>query len=206
MARANSRSATQRFPSRRSQLAHAHLFGPPALIEGEDSALYYELLARISEFVTPRDIIEEILIVDIVNLQWEVMRYRRFKSEIMKLRKSAAVEHLPDLRYVAEQYFPEQSEEEVRDLFYDWVRQDPATGKKVDEIFAKLGLTRDALMAATLFETIGTIAIIEQWISSAEARRNSALRELGRHRTTLGQATRRAIENIEDARQEKDAA
>ena len=206
MARTNSRSATQRFPSRRSLLPHAHLFGPPALIEGEDAELYDELLAQISEFVTPRDIFEEMFVFDIVNLQWEVMRYRRHKSEIMKLKKFAAVEHLPDWRDVAGQHFPEQSEEEARDLFYAWVRQDPATAKKVDEIFSKVGITRDALMAATLFETIGTLAIIEEWISSAEARRNSAMRDLARHRTTLGQAIRRAFESIEDARQQKDAA
>jgi hypothetical protein len=36
-------------------------------------------------------------------------------------------------------------------------------------------------------------------LASAEARRNNALREIDRHRETLGAALRRAVDEIEDA-------
>ena len=84
-----------------------------------------------------------------------------------------------------------------------------STPAEVDEKFAQAGLTRQAVMAATLFKNIDVIARIEELIAMAEARRNSALRELDRHRAVLGQATRRAIEQIEqieDAKQKEKAA
>ena len=62
------------------------LFGPPPLIEGEDGAAYDELLARISAAVKPRDIIDEMLIADIVPLEWEVLRWRRLKWSLLQAR------------------------------------------------------------------------------------------------------------------------
>jgi hypothetical protein len=47
-------------------------FGPPPLIEGEDSAAYDELLARVSTAVKPADILEDIWVRDFVDLDSEV--------------------------------------------------------------------------------------------------------------------------------------
>ena len=55
------------------------IFGPPPLLEGEDSKAYDTLLARVSGAVKPKDIIEEIWVRDIVNLTWEILRLRRLK-------------------------------------------------------------------------------------------------------------------------------
>ena len=52
-------------PQRAGRLA---LFGPPPLLEGEDTAAYDDLLVRISGAVKPADIFEEIWIRDIVDL------------------------------------------------------------------------------------------------------------------------------------------
>src|SRR5260221_998271 len=43
-------------------------FGPPPLIDGENSAEYEELLGRVSATVKPADILEEIWVRDIVDL------------------------------------------------------------------------------------------------------------------------------------------
>ena len=55
------------------------LFGPPPLLEGEDPSAYDELLARISGAVKPADVLEEIWVSDVVNLTWEIFRWRRLK-------------------------------------------------------------------------------------------------------------------------------
>jgi hypothetical protein len=59
------------------------LFGPPPLLEGEDTAAYDELLVRISGAVKPADIFEEIWVRDIVDLVWEALRLRRLKANLM---------------------------------------------------------------------------------------------------------------------------
>src|SRR5436190_11103678 len=50
-------------PERAGRLA---LFGPPPLLEGEDTAAYDEFLVRISGAVKPADILEEIWVRDVV--------------------------------------------------------------------------------------------------------------------------------------------
>jgi hypothetical protein len=58
-------------------------FGPPPLIEGEDSAAYDELLARVSTAVKPADTLEDIWVRDVVDLAWDVFRLRRLKANLV---------------------------------------------------------------------------------------------------------------------------
>ena len=64
-------------PERAGRLA---LFGPPPLLEGEDTAAYDEFLVRISGAVKPTDIFEEIWIREIVEPRLGAFRLRRLKS------------------------------------------------------------------------------------------------------------------------------
>ena len=66
------------------QVQRLSLFGPPLLLEGEDAAAYDELLARMCAAVKPVDVIDEMLVADIVALQWEVLRWRRLKRTLMR--------------------------------------------------------------------------------------------------------------------------
>jgi hypothetical protein len=66
------------------QVRRLAVFGPPLLLEGEDAAAYDELLARVCAAVKPVDVIDEMLIADIVALEWEVLRWRRLKRTVMR--------------------------------------------------------------------------------------------------------------------------
>jgi hypothetical protein len=48
-------------------------FGPPPLLEGEDAALYDELVGRMCAAVKPVDIIDELYVADVVSLEWEII-------------------------------------------------------------------------------------------------------------------------------------
>ena len=54
-------------------------------------------------------------------------------------------------------------------------------------------------MAEALSIKIDLAEGIDRMLASNEARRNNALREIDRHRETLGSAVRQAIEEVEDA-------
>lgn len=60
------------------------LFGPPPVLGGEDVAVYEELSRRIYATVNPVDVIDEMLVADIVILEWEVLRWRRLKTNLMR--------------------------------------------------------------------------------------------------------------------------
>jgi hypothetical protein len=68
-----------------SKALSLRLFGSPPLFEGEDAAAYDELLARVSSAVNPSDVIEEIWVRDIVDLTWEIFRWRRLKAEVLAI-------------------------------------------------------------------------------------------------------------------------
>jgi hypothetical protein len=68
------------------------LFGPPPLLEGEDEAVYDELLGRVCAAVKPVDVIDEILMVDVVFLEWDVLRLRRWKTSLIRSLEVKALE------------------------------------------------------------------------------------------------------------------
>ena len=87
-----------------------------------------------------------------------------------------------------------------RDKLADsWTAGDDAARAKVDVILNKAGLTIDEATAKTLQDKLDSFERLDRMLASAEARRNNALREIDRHRDTLGGRVRRSIEEIEDA-------
>jgi hypothetical protein len=68
------------------------LFGHPNILGGEDAAAYEELLAHIRAAVTPRDIIDEMFIVDLVALEWTVLRWHRLKFSLIQMSGCKALE------------------------------------------------------------------------------------------------------------------
>ena len=76
---------------------------------------------------------------------------------------------------------------------------DTKTRKEFDEILKKAGLGMEDVMAEALSSKIDSFERIDRMLASSEARRNNALREIDRHRSTLGAAVRQAIDEVEDA-------
>ena len=68
------------------------LFGPPQLLQGENPEEYAELLARITAAANPLDAIEEIFVDDVTRLQWEILRWQRLKTSLIKKATSKALE------------------------------------------------------------------------------------------------------------------
>jgi len=86
------------------------LFGTPLLIEGEDAATYDELLAHMLAAVKPVDVIDEMLVVDVAALQWEILRWRRLKASLIQAHVVKALKHF---------LFDELDYDEYSDLFAD---------------------------------------------------------------------------------------
>jgi hypothetical protein len=61
----------------------SRLFGPPPILEGEDPAVYAKFLADVSAYVKPTNIIEKFWIRDVVDLTWEIIRLRNFKTSFL---------------------------------------------------------------------------------------------------------------------------
>jgi hypothetical protein len=123
------------------------LFGEPQLLECEDAVAYDELLARICAAVKPVDVIEEMFIADVVQLEWEILRWRRLKLGLIRDRVVVALKHflrgdLGDDQYhddfagelaelLQEHLAEDQDKDFARTLAYECAQNEP---KAVDEV------------------------------------------------------------------------
>jgi hypothetical protein len=178
-------------PSAVDALDRVIAIAPAPLLPGEKEADYAAAARRIVGVSRPKDAIEEIFIRDVIDLTWEILRLRRVKAGILRASMGVGVRQaLPEVGYF---YF------EGNTLSQNWAAGDANAREEVGAILAKAGLTLDEVTAKTLESKIDVFERVDRMLASAEARRNNALRETDRHREAAGGATRRAIDEVEDA-------
>ena len=139
------------------------LFGPPPLLEGEDAAAYDLLLARVCATVEPVDVIDEMFIADVVFLEWEVLRWRRLKSSLIRAHGLKALEgflaekldydlyseHFADrLAEILRGNLPEGQVEDAQTLARECARDEPDANDKVNKLLAGIGLDMDGILDA----------------------------------------------------------
>jgi hypothetical protein len=131
------------------------LFGQPNVLEGEDAAAHEELLTRICAAIRPLDTIEEMYLFDVMSLEWEVLRWRRLKSTLIRARALKALEkHLSekigynlyrehfteDLADVLQNNLPEEQAEGVQTLARECARNESEAVDRVNEVLARISL------------------------------------------------------------------
>jgi hypothetical protein len=79
-----------------------------------------------------------------------------------------------------------------------WALRDPGAIDEVNKLLASQGLTVETVSASSLCENLDTVNVVDSMIAEAERRRNDALRELERHRTSFARALDRAITQVDD--------
>jgi hypothetical protein len=137
------------------------LFGQPPLIEGENAATYDELLARMLAAVKPADVIEEMLIADMAMLEWEVLRWRRLKSSLIRARGLKALEwflsekldydlyseHFADgLAEILQDNLPGDQAEDAQTLAREYAGNEPDAVHKVNKVLAGIRLDPDKIL------------------------------------------------------------
>jgi hypothetical protein len=133
-------------PERVQRLA---LFGPPLLLEGEDAAAYDRLVARIVAAVKP---------VDVVSLEWEVLRLRRLKWSLIRARGLKALEDFMgenleddlysehfanDLAEILQENLPEVQAKDAHTLARECAQNKADAVDKVARILAGIELDMD---------------------------------------------------------------
>ena len=186
------------------------IFGAPPILPEEDLEAYDELLARVSDHVKPTNIIEEIWVRDVIDLTWEILRWRKIKVSLV----SGAI---PDVLsgflrpFVAELPVYAQAEKEAgatsgalaQEVSKEIVRLWEMKGRDgvpwVDELIANKSISMDAVVNSAFIQELHRIEQIDRLITVAESRRNAVLREIGRHRATLAQLLREKVQDVQDA-------
>ena len=64
----------------------ASFLGAPPLIPGEVASDYQQLLTAVIDVMKPVDFLEKIWTRDVVDLQWDIIRFRRIKADLITHR------------------------------------------------------------------------------------------------------------------------
>jgi hypothetical protein len=147
------------------------LFGPPPLLDGEDAALYDELLARVCAAVKPVDIIEEMFVADIILLQWEIMRWHRLKTNLLRRSGQKALENhlnqMLDFDLYAKVFVEDLAEilqkqnlpeDQAQELAYQCALAESGAEEKVMELLDPAGPSIDSIQDLAMAKRVKGLA------------------------------------------------
>lgn len=158
MASKRIRLKTKSMTSPPAQVQRFAIFGPPPLLEGEDATLYDDLVGRMCAAVKPVDIIDELYVADVVFLEWEIIRWRRLKFNLLQASVHNALQEFLNRRLDYEAYaeaFAEAlaeflqehlAEDQAKKLVHQYTRSQPDAVKSVRVLLKAAGLQADEIL------------------------------------------------------------
>ena len=163
----------EKFPARTAQ--RYPFFGPPPLLKGEDPAAYDQFLAKATAAIKPADFIEEIFVRDFVDIDWEIVRVRRLKSDLVNQALSSKLkEALEELLSKNSDDGDDQDDDtddgnevDIDALVSGWMIGDRHASMQVEEILKSDGLTiQDLLVPASIY-ALDAIERLNKMITTA---------------------------------------
>jgi hypothetical protein len=166
------------------------IFGPPPVIFGEDEADYQELWRLMRSYIRPHGVIEEGFVRDLVDIRWEIRRFRQFAAGLLKLDAIIALKTA-----IA---WAKDGRINTGALVDKCAAGDEEARIMVDELLKQKGQSHQAIEVRAIAGQLGTLAGIDQVVARLEARQHAVLREVDRHREALGRRARQAIADVTD--------
>jgi hypothetical protein len=176
------------------------LLGPPPVLSSEDRKVYDEIMARLMECLDPKDFLEQLLIKQFVDSNWEVTRYTRHKTlgierKARQIREAQAkhAKAQAQMKRVGTAPHPANELGRMDEL-------ENTIENTVNDVDAILDRPTAELNHARALE-IGVVhhLQLDQLLNTAIARRDDALAQLERYRRGLGKRLQKAAEEIIDA-------
>jgi hypothetical protein len=130
--------------------------------------------------VRPESFIEWLWTFDLVELSWEILRYRRFKMRLLDAYRATAIESL--LLLLDSEGLPDEAAPMVRvharEARADW-RNDPKAAAEIEARLARSGFDQSDISTEAFMQARELFLMLDQLMHSAQSRRNSLLREIG---------------------------
>jgi hypothetical protein len=165
------------------------LFGHPPTLKTEDNKVYWDFLNEVGRCIKPEDVIEWLRVKDVVDLSWEILRFRKLKITLIEIERegtNAAIEW---------------DREHPDEPYDDWMKKTsrPRTAEEIE--FRKNRRLHDTETdsAQLLWKHIEQYEHIERLLTSAELRRDRILREIELRRADLSRRLRETTDEIIDA-------
>lgn len=152
-----------------------------ALLLPDESLRDFKFLQNsIVNEVRPESFIEWLWTFDLIELSWEILRYRRFKMRLLETHRATTIESL--LLLMDGEGLPDEAAPMVRvharKARADW-RHDPKDAAEVEARLARSGFDQSSISAGAFAETRELFLMLDQLMHSAQIRRTTLLREFG---------------------------
>jgi hypothetical protein len=157
---------------------------PPALLPGERLQDYETLRNLIICEVAPQSGIEWLWTLDLVELSWDIQRYRALRFKVLEMYRQNAVEAA--LRHVDSAGIPSASQEQARCQISrnaaQW-RDDSAAAFEIEARLASLGFDERSIDLEVCIQAREIFIMFDNLMHSAQNRRIFLLREINSRRS-----------------------
>jgi hypothetical protein len=159
---------------------------PTHLMPGENLSEYEAIRDMIIQEIVPQSGIEWLWAADLVELSWDIIRYRSLRQKMLEVRRQDAIEamlqriDLPGIPYAFRQFAQEQTR-----LNAEQWRIDPSAAAEIEDRLIMRGIDNGSVNAETLIQSRELFVLFDSLMQSAQTRRILLLREINRRRLTL---------------------
>jgi hypothetical protein len=162
---------------------------PFPLLPGEDVREFEAIRQMMVDDIRPETNIEWLWTLDLVELSWEILRYRRLKKKILDTHRAAAIEAVLqrlDGEGMADEAMP-MVRIQTRRTVTEW-RCDPEAAAEIETRLDRCGFDLIDINAEVFVQARAHFAMFDQLMHAAQHRRIGLLREISIRREFLNRA------------------
>jgi hypothetical protein len=153
---------------------------------GESLSDYEAIRDMIIKEIAPQSGIEWLWAADLIELSWDIVRYRALRQKMLKIRRQDAIDamlqrlDLPGIPYP----FRQSARDQTRLNAEQW-RTDPIANAEIENRLTAQGIDEGSVNAEVLIQSRELFIMFDGLMQSAQTRRILLLREINRRRISL---------------------
>jgi hypothetical protein len=159
---------------------------PAFLMPGESLSDYQAIRDTIVEEIEPQSAIEWLWVADLIELSWDIVRYRALRQKMLEVRRRDAIEamlqrlDLPGIPHA----FTQSARNRTKLNAEQW-RTDPIANAEIENRLTAQGIDDRSVNAEVLIQSRELFIMFDSLMQSAQTRRILLLREINRRRISL---------------------
>jgi hypothetical protein len=159
---------------------------PAFLMPGESLSDYEAIRDMILEEISPQSGIEWLWAADLIELSWDIVRYRALRQKMLEVRRRDAIEamlqrlDLPGIPHA----FAQSARNHTKLNAEQW-RTDPIANAEIENRLTAQGIDDRSVNAEVLIQSRELFIMFDSLMQSAQTRRILLLREINRRRISL---------------------
>ena len=164
---------------------------PSCLLPGESPHEYNTIRRMIVEDIRPATNLEWLWTLDLTELSWEILRYRRLRERILQAYRGRAIASI--LQRLDGAGIPPQAKTVVQTFSeraaIEWCH-DPEAASEIDARLQRNGVDLATINSEVFLQAREGFAWFDAMMHAAQSRRIALLREIAVHREFDGRSTR----------------